>query len=88
MSPCRSGPSASRSTLSRGGTATNCAARVEDLTFLGDHLRVRVAACARDDFIVKIPNVLGHGGLLEGDAVRIGWTASDCRALNHEGGDE
>ena len=63
-------------------------AQVEDLTFLGDHLRVRLEACARDDFIVKIPNVLGHGGLLEGDAVRIGWTASDCRALNHEGGDE
>ena len=64
------------------------AARVEDLTFLGDHLRVRLAACGRDDFIVKIPNVLGHGGLLEGDAVRIGWTASDCRALNHEGVEE
>lgn len=63
-------------------------ARVEDLTFLGDHLRVRLKACGRDDFIVKIPNVLGHGGLLEGDGVRIGWTASDCRALNHEGGEE
>ena len=63
-------------------------ARVEDLTFLGDHLRVRLTACGRDDFIVKIPNVLGHGGLLEGDQVRIGWTTSDCRALNHEGGDE
>ena len=62
--------------------------KVQDLTFLGDHLRVRLTACGRDDFIVKIPNVLGHGGLLEGDAVRIGWTASDCRALNHEGGEE
>ena len=63
-------------------------ARVEDLTFLGDHLRVRLSACARDDFIVKIPNVLGHGGLLAGDAVRVGWTTSDCRALNHESADE
>ena len=59
-------------------------ARVEDLTFLGDHLRIRLVACGRDDFIATIPNILGHGGLLEGDDVRIGWTVSDCRALNHE----
>ena len=57
---------------------------VEDLTFLGDHLRIRLAACGRDDFIATIPNVLGHGGLLEGDDVRIGWTVSDCRALDSE----
>ena len=58
--------------------------RVEDMTFLGDHLRIRLAACGREDFIATIPNILGHGGLLEGDAVRVGWTVSDCRALNHE----
>ena len=60
------------------------AAEVLDLTFLGDHLRIRLAACGRRDFIATIPNILGHGGLLEGDTVRIGWTVSDCRALNHE----
>ncbi len=59
-------------------------ATVEDMTFLGDHLRIRLAACGRDDFIATIPNVLGHGGMLEGDTVRIGWTVSDCRALNYE----
>ena len=59
-------------------------ATVEDLTFLGDHLRIRLAACGREDFIATIPNILGHGGLLEGDTVRIGWTVSDCRALNYE----
>ena len=59
-------------------------AKVEDLTFLGDHLRIRLAACGRTDFIATIPNILGHGGLLEGDTVCVGWTVSDCRALNHE----
>lgn len=59
-------------------------AKVEDLTFLGDQLRVRLAACGRNDFIATIPNIVGHGGLIEGDSVRIGWTVVDCRALNFE----
>ena len=67
-----------------GSYRNELSARVEDMTFLGDHLRIRLAACGRDDFIATIPNILGHGGLLEGDDVRIGWTVSDCRALNHE----
>ena len=59
-------------------------AKVEDLTFLGDQLRVRLAACGRNDFIATIPNIVGHGGLIEGDSVRIGWTVVDCLALNFE----
>ncbi len=57
-------------------------ARVEDITFLGDHLRLRVNVCGRSDFIVKIPNVVGHGAVIEGDRVRIGWTPTDCRVLD------
>ena len=56
-------------------------ARVQDISFLGDHLRVRLKVCGQADFVAKIPNVVGHGGLLEGDQVRIGWGALDCRAL-------
>ena len=67
-----------------GSYRNEVSATVEDMTFLGDHLRIRLAACGRDDFIATIPNILGHGGLLEGDDVRIGWTISDCRALNSE----
>ena len=52
--------------------------------FLGDHLRVTVGVFGQDDFIVKIPNIVGHGGVLPGDRVRIGWTPTDCRALDHE----
>ena len=57
---------------------------VLDLAFLGDHLRVRMNACGRRDFVAKIPNIAGHGGILVGDTVRIGWTLTDCRALDFE----
>ena len=56
-------------------------AGIEDITFLGDHLRLRLAVCGRTDFVVKIPNIVGHGAVLEGDRVQVGWTATDCRAL-------
>ena len=56
-------------------------AQVEDISFLGDHLRVRLAVCGHSDFIAKIPNIVGQGGILPGDSVRVGWGALDCRAL-------
>ncbi len=59
-------------------------ATVRDIAFLGDHLRVRMDACGRTDFIAKIPNIVGHGGILEGDTVRVGWAVTDCRVLDHE----
>ncbi len=57
-------------------------ARIEDITFLGDHLRLRVSVCGRSDFIVKIPNMVGHGAVIEGDRVRVGWIPTDCRVLD------
>ena len=56
-------------------------AGIEDIMFLGDHLRLRVSVCGSTDFIIKIPNIVGHGAVLEGDRVQIGWTETDCRAL-------
>ena len=67
-----------------GMFANEFEAEVKELTFLGDHLRVMVSLLGRDDFIVKIPNIVGHGAVLAGDRVRIGWTPTDCRALDHE----
>ena len=61
-------------------------AGIEDITFLGDHLRLRVSVCGRSDFVVKIPNMVGHGAVIEGDRIRIGWTPTDCRVL--DAGDE
>ena len=57
---------------------------IKDMAFLGDHLRIRMDACGRHDFIAKIPNIVGHGGILVGDTVRIGWTVTDCRVLDYE----
>ena len=55
--------------------------RIDDMIFLGDHLRVRMTVGGNSDFIAKIPNVVGHGAVLPGDDVTVGWTALDCRAL-------
>ena len=59
-------------------------AAIEDITFLGDHLRLRLNVCGGSDFIAKIPNVVGHGAVLAGDRIRIGWTPTDCRVLDRD----
>ena len=56
-------------------------AEVDDIAFLGDHLRVRLTVCGSSDFVIKIANTVGHGAVLENDRVRIGFTPLDCRAL-------
>ena len=67
-----------------GVYANAFSARIEDVAFLGDHLRVRVNLFGNSDFIAKLPNIIGHGGVLPGDEVRLGWATLDCRALNFE----
>lgn len=62
-------------------------ADIEDITFLGDHMRLRLTLCGHSGFIVKIPNIVGQGGVLEGDQIRVGWTALDCRALQPDAAD-
>ncbi len=56
--------------------------KVEELIYLGDHIRSRVNVCGHDDFIVKVPNATGHPQLSKGSDVRVGWTVEDCRALD------
>jgi putative spermidine/putrescine transport system ATP-binding protein len=57
-------------------------AQVEELFYLGDHIRARVSVCGSDDFILKIPNAHRHARIGRGETVRIGWTVEDCRALD------
>lgn len=57
-------------------------AQVEELIYLGDHMRTRVSVCGHDDFIVKVPNSAGHVHLRPGETVKVGWQAEDCRALD------
>ncbi len=58
-------------------------AKVEELIYLGDHIRARVNLLGHDEFIVKVPNASGHQPLQRGDTVKIGWTMEDCRALDY-----
>jgi putative spermidine/putrescine transport system ATP-binding protein len=60
--------------------ATRLPGRVRELIYVGDHLRVYVAAGAQE-FIVKIPNSR-YVPLRVGDDVTIGWHTADCRALD------
>ncbi|MEK9724574.1 MAG: ABC transporter ATP-binding protein [Rhodospirillaceae bacterium] len=59
-----------------------CEGVVEELIYLGDHIRTRASFCGHDDFIVKVPNAAGHVHLKEGEKVTFGWTIEDCRALD------
>ncbi len=65
-----------------GQVPNTAEARVEELIYLGDHIRTRVNLAGNDEFIVKVPNNLGHANLSEGSTVRVGWAMEDCRALD------
>ena len=56
--------------------------KVEELIYLGDHVRTRVNVCANDEFIVKIPNAQGHRIVNKGQNIQLGWSSDDCRALD------
>ena len=69
--------------LENGATADNIMqAKVEELIYLGDHVRTRMTVAGNNSFIVKIPNASGHPVLRRGDTTTVGWTATDCRALD------
>jgi putative spermidine/putrescine transport system ATP-binding protein len=57
-------------------------AKVEELIYLGDHVRTRVRLLGSDAFIIKVPNSYGRQHLKVGESVPIGWHARDCRALD------
>ena len=65
-----------------GQCSSTVTGKVEELIYLGDHIRSRMNVCGQDDFIVKIPNSANHAQLSPGDTVQIGWKAEDARALD------
>jgi len=65
-----------------GQTENALEAKVEELIYLGDHIRSRVKLSGNDEFVVKVPNSHGHVHLKEGEITQIGWEAEDCRALD------
>jgi len=61
--------------------------KVQELIYLGDHIRTRASVSGHDDFVVKVANSSAHASLTEGATVTFGWTAEDCRALDVYEGD-
>ncbi len=57
-------------------------ATVEEVIYLGDHVRTRVSLCGHDNFVIKIPNASGHVNLEYGQSISVGWQSEDCRALD------
>ena len=58
-------------------------ARIEELIYLGDHIRCRMNVAGDDQFIVKVPNTSGKLGLEIGANLFVGWETDDCRALDY-----
>ena len=56
--------------------------KVEELIYLGDHIRCRLNVHSNDEFIVKVPNAAGHEHLVVGETTRVAWGAEDARALD------
>ena len=67
--------------IRRPGSVANRFCRVEELIYVGDHIRARVAICGSADFIVKVPNCEGAPPRTRGRGDR-GVAAEDCRALD------
>ena len=55
---------------------------VKDLTYLGDHLRLRVLAFGDRELVTKLPNASSKRAVATGDSIHIGWRADDCHALD------
>ena len=55
---------------------------LEELIYLGDHVRSRLRLLGSDDFIVKVPNSGLHRPMHVGETIKVGWSAEDCWALD------
>lgn len=59
------------------------AAEIEELMYLGDHVRIRVSlGAAVRDFVAKVPISEGQEGFEVGTKLTVGWGAEYCRALD------
>lgn len=58
------------------------AAVIQEVIYLGDHVRVRVSALGSNDIVVKVPNgSFEASNMTKGKKVSIGWSQADCSAL-------
>jgi len=66
----------------KGSVPNTLEGKIEELIYLGDHVRTRMSVSGNSDFIVKVPNTYGHKLLKEGETAIVGWMTDDCRALD------
>ncbi len=69
----------------KGAMTNNLRARIEELIYLGDHIRVRMSVSRTDNFVVKVRNAAGQRTLKVGEKMNVGWHSQDCRALDLNG---
>jgi putative spermidine/putrescine transport system ATP-binding protein len=56
--------------------------RVAEFIYLGDHVRIRMEVCGKDDFYIKQPVAELDASLAVGDLVPLGWHVEHARALD------
>ena len=66
----------------KSATASRLDAKIEELIYLGDHIRCRMNVAGDDQFVMKVPNTSSQLGLEIGATLKIGWQNNDCRALD------
>ena len=57
--------------------------KVQELIYLGDHIRARLEVCGNSEFIVKMPNE-GEVEFKEKDIINLSWLPNDIRALDYK----
>ena len=65
-----------------GSVPVNIPGKIEELIYLGDHIRVRMSVAGTNEFIVKVRNSAGRKDLNAGQQTSVGWNPEDCRALD------
>ncbi len=65
-----------------GSVPVTIPGKIEELIYLGDHIRVRMSVAGTSEFIVKVRNRTGRKNLEAGQQTTVGWSPEDCRALD------
>ncbi|WP_370738536.1 ABC transporter ATP-binding protein [Pseudoruegeria aquimaris] len=71
-----------RVSVAAQGGPNSTSATVQELIYLGDHIRCRLTVHGNDEFVVKVPNSAGHSHLSVGETTQVSWLAQDARALD------
>jgi putative spermidine/putrescine transport system ATP-binding protein len=56
-------------------------AKVSEVIYMGDILRVVLRVAGQDGFVMKMRNTLGQTKLVPGETLKVGWHPQDARAL-------